>query len=30
MQFTAQQIAALLGGQLIGNGSASVSDVAPI
>ena len=30
MQFSAQQIAALLGGQLIGNANALVSDVAPI
>ena len=30
MQFSAQQIAALLGGQLIGNGNVLVSDVAPI
>ena len=30
MQFSAKQIAALLGGKLIGNGQAMVSDVAPI
>ena len=30
MQFSAQQIAALLGGQLQGNAQAMVSDVAPI
>ena len=30
MEFSAQQIAALLGGQLIGNANAMVSDVAPI
>ena len=30
MQFSAQQIAALLGGALYGNSNAMVSDVAPI
>ena len=30
MEFSAQQIAALLGGKIIGNGNAMVSDVAPI
>ena len=30
MQFTAQQIALLLGGQLYGNGKAMVSDISPI
>ena len=30
MQFSAQQIAALLGGALYGNANAQVSDVAPI
>ena len=30
MSFSAQQIAALLGGQLMGNGEVAVSDVAPI
>ena len=30
MEFSAQQIAALLGGRLIGNANAMVSDVAPI
>ena len=30
MEFSAGQIAALLGGKLVGNASAMVSDVAPI
>ena len=30
MEFSAQQIAALLGGELYGNANAKVSDVAPI
>ena len=30
MEFSAQQIALLLGGKVYGNASASVSDVAPI
>ena len=30
MEFSAQQIAALLGGELFGNANAKVSDVAPI
>ena len=30
MEFSAQQIAALLGGKLIGNANAKVRDVAPI
>ena len=30
MEFSAGQIAALLGGKLIGNANATVSDVAPI
>ena len=30
MEFSAQQIAALLGGEVFGNANAKVSDVAPI